>query len=185
MACSVAAARTWHRERLAAVEQAGLRPIMVDLTSFAVLRAVADADHLRHGIAQAEALVDIGARVTNIVVHHGGVPRFVRILLMGGQDVTDAIASSLGVTHEQAEAVKQQLGLGAPEGMDSQAALRVVEAVSAAFVDEVRGSLDYYSHPAAPPRSHVSFSPVAVPDWAGWLSGYRSRPECRSSSARR
>ncbi len=32
----------------------------------------------------------------------------------------------------------------AGDGMDIQAASRVVEAVGAAFVDEVRGSLDYY-----------------------------------------
>ena len=62
--------------------------------------------------AQVEALVDVGARVTNIVVHQGGVPRFVRILLMGGQDVTDAVAERMGVPQEQAEALKQQLGLG-------------------------------------------------------------------------
>ena len=46
---------------------------------------------------QAEALVDVGASVTNIVVHQGGVPRFVRILLMGGGDVTAAVAERLGV----------------------------------------------------------------------------------------
>ena len=82
---------------------------MVDLTSFAVVRSLADADHLGMG-AQVEALVDVGARVTNIVVHQGGVPRFVRILLMGGQDVTDAVAERMGVPQEQAEAMKQQIG---------------------------------------------------------------------------
>ena len=46
--------------------------------------------------AEVEALVDIGARVTNIVVHQGGVPRFIRILLMGGQDLTDAVAERHG-----------------------------------------------------------------------------------------
>jgi type IV pilus assembly protein PilM len=51
----------------------------------------------------------------------------------------------MGMPQEQAEALKQQLGLGsAGEGMDVQAAVRVVEAVTAAFVDEIRGSLDYY-----------------------------------------
>jgi type IV pilus assembly protein PilM len=51
----------------------------------------------------------------------------------------------MGVPQEQAEAMKQQLGLGVGgEGTDVQAATRVVEAVGAAFVDEVRGSLDYY-----------------------------------------
>jgi type IV pilus assembly protein PilM len=49
------------------------------------------------------------------------------------------------VPQEQAEAIKQQIGAGAaPAGMDTEAASRVVEAVSAAFIDEVRGSLDYY-----------------------------------------
>jgi hypothetical protein len=36
----------------------------------------------------------------------------VRILLMGGQDITDAVAERMGVPHAQAEAIKQQLGFG-------------------------------------------------------------------------
>lgn len=140
----VAASRDMVNASLQAVQQAGLSPVMVDLTSFAVIRALADADQLGMG-APVEALVDVGARVTNIVVHQGGVPRFVRILLMGGQAVTDAVAERMGVPQDQAEALKQQLGLGvAGDGMDVQAAHRVVEAVTAAFVDEIRGSLDYY-----------------------------------------
>lgn len=140
----VAASRDMVNASLEAVQKAGLSPVMVDLTSFAVIRSLADADQLGMG-AQVEALVDVGARVTNIVVHQGGVPRFVRILLMGGQDVTDAVAERMGVPQEQAEALKQQLGLGAAgDGMDVQAATRVVEAVTASFVDEIRGSLDYY-----------------------------------------
>jgi type IV pilus assembly protein PilM len=127
---------------LAAVRKAGLSASMVDLTSFAVIRSLADADHLGMG-AQVEALVDVGARVTNIVVHQGGVPRFVRILLMGGQDVTDAVAERMGVPQAQAEAIKQKLADPNP-GRDTQAASRVVDIVGAAFVEEVRGSLDYY-----------------------------------------
>jgi LmbE family N-acetylglucosaminyl deacetylase len=49
----------------------------------------------KSGYAEAfyeKALVYIGARVTNIIVHEGGTPRFVRILLMGGADVTDALS---------------------------------------------------------------------------------------------
>ena len=140
----VAASREMVHASLEAVKKAGLAPTMVDLTSFAVIRSLANADHLGIG-APVEALVDVGARVTNIVVHQGGVPRFVRILLMGGQDVTDAVAERMGIPQQQAEAIKQQLGFGvAGDGMDVQAATRVVEAVGAAFVDEIRGSLDYY-----------------------------------------
>ncbi|HET7736642.1 MAG TPA: type IV pilus assembly protein PilM [Nocardioidaceae bacterium] len=140
----VAASRDMVNASIEAVQQAGLTPVMVDLTSFAVIRSLADGDQLGLG-AHVEALVDVGARVTNIVVHQGGIPRFVRILLMGGQDVTDAVAERMGIPQDQAEAIKQQLGLGvAGDGMDVQAASRVVEAGMAAFVDEVRGSLDYY-----------------------------------------
>ncbi|MDP9395553.1 MAG: type IV pilus assembly protein PilM [Actinomycetota bacterium] len=140
----VAAARDTVMGNIAAVQAAGLEPVMVDLTSFAVIRALATPDHLGMG-ARTEALVDVGARVTNIVVHEGGVPRFVRILLAGGQDLTDAVAERMGVPALQAEALKQEIGVtGQVVAPDLAPAARVVESAAAGFVDEIRGSLDYY-----------------------------------------
>src|SRR3954454_3301440 len=139
----VAASRDMVNANLAAVQRAGLTPVMVDLTSFAVIRSVGLFDDLGVG-APVEALVDVGARVTNIIVHQGGVPKFVRILLMGGQDVTDAVAERMGDPQDEAEAMKQRLGVEPVDGFGAQAADRVVDATMAAFVDEVRGSLDYY-----------------------------------------
>ena len=83
--------------------------------------------------------------VTNIVVHRGGVPPFVRILMMGGQDVTDAVADSMGVTRQKAEALKQLIG----SGIATREALTAGPPLGhrgrqRTFVDEVRGSLDYY-----------------------------------------
>lgn len=144
----VAASRETVLANVQCAERAGLKVTMVDLTSFAVLRSIGkrtDPD------VQTEALVDIGARVTNIVVHSAGVPRFVRILLMGGQDITDAVAERLGVPQVEAEGLKQDLGLhGAPGDLANAA--RAVETTASTFVDEVRGSLDYYraSNPMAP-----------------------------------
>jgi type IV pilus assembly protein PilM len=141
----VAASRDMVLASVDAVRAGGLAPKVVDLTSFAVLRSMGAVDHVGLGSGGVEALVDVGARVTNIILHQGGVPRFVRILLMGGQDITDAVAERMGVPHAQAEAMKQQLGLGAAAGgPEAQAAVRVVEMSGSAFVDEVRGSLDYY-----------------------------------------
>ncbi|MGB8649507.1 MAG: type IV pilus assembly protein PilM [Mycobacteriales bacterium] len=141
----VAAARDMVGSALEAVQQAGLVPQMVDLTSFAVLRALVSMDHTGLDSLQAEALVDIGANVTNIIVHQGGAPRFVRILLMGGADITDAVAERMGVPQDQAESVKQQTGLAAVSGAaDAHPATRAIEATGSAFVEEVRGSLDYY-----------------------------------------
>ena len=139
----VAAARDMVDSTLAAVTAAGLTPSMVDLTSFAVLRSMAHAESGLSGAA--EAIVDVGASVTNIVVHQGGVPRFVRILLMGGSDLTDAVAERLGVPFDQAESVKQSTALAAVPGAgETHPAARALEASGAALVEEVRGSLDYF-----------------------------------------
>jgi type IV pilus assembly protein PilM len=135
---------------LDAVKRAGLRTSRIDLTAFAVLRSLGEVDALGvnpelHG--NAEALVDVGAKVTNIVVHQNGVPRFVRILPMGGDNVTDAVSERMGVPFEQAESVKQELGVSvgsAPMPVLHPAA-GVIDSTAGAFLDEVRGSLAYYA----------------------------------------
>jgi type IV pilus assembly protein PilM len=144
----VAAQRDTVTANVRCAEQAGLQVDSVDLTSFAVLRSMGRQTDLTVGT---EALIDVGARVTNIVVHSAGLPRFVRILLMGGQDVTDAVSEQLGVTLERAEGMKQHFatyGTGEELAMVS----RTVATTAQDFVDEIRGSLDYYasSNPGAP-----------------------------------
>jgi len=144
----VAASAEMVQRTVAAVEKAGLTPVMIDLTPFALLRGLAQVDELGLSGADAEALVDVGASVTNIIVHQGGVPRFVRILLMGGADITEAVSERIGMPIELAESVKQQTGMAEEPGTtsaDSAPADRAIEDGGAAFVEEVRGSLDYYS----------------------------------------
>ena len=142
----VAASRDMVDGAMRAAQQAGLTPTMVDLTPFALLRSLAPMDAQGFDDTEAEALVDIGASVTNIIVHQGGVPRFVRILLMGGNDITDAVAERMGLPVDQAEATKIQLGMTADPMSEAaqHPAARVIEQYAAQFVDEVRGSLDYY-----------------------------------------
>jgi type IV pilus assembly protein PilM len=148
----VAAARDMVGSTLEVVSAAGLTPEMVDLTSFAVLRSLVSADSGFMG-GHAEALVDVGANVTNIVVHEGGMPRFVRILMMGGGDITSSVADRLGVPLDQAEAVKQQTGLAmSGANGDGHPAQRAIEASGGAFIEEVRGSLDFYMAQAGATR---------------------------------
>lgn len=107
----VAASRDMVRSTVGTAEAAGLRPVAVDLSAFALIRALAwpspsypvvptqtrvpEGD--RHSAelpavmtgpppAEVEAIVDVGAAVTNVVVHRSGVPLFVRILLRRGHD---------------------------------------------------------------------------------------------------
>ncbi len=120
---------------------AGLEPAGVDLTPFAVARAVSPAARGEMGTGGAEAVIDVGAGVTTVFIHHNGEPRFVRILLVGGDDATNALANDLSVSFDEAEAVKLDLG----RGVGSPEAQRVLQARVAALVEEIRGSLDYYT----------------------------------------
>lgn len=155
----VAAARETVLASIEAVTAAGLKPVSVDLTSFAIIRALAQPEFLGQA-TEAEALVDIGARVTNIAVHQGGVPRFVRMLLMGGGDVTDAVAERMGIPVDEAERFKISAGVPASAAeRNAVPAAGAIDGSAAAFIDEVRGSLDYYrASPDAVPVTRILLS---------------------------
>jgi type IV pilus assembly protein PilM len=142
----VAASKEMVWRSVDAVRKAGLRPVHVDLVPFALLRAMAKIDHLGFDSGEADVVVNVGASVTNIIVHAGGVPRFVRIVPMGGADITDAIAERLGVGLDEAETVKHQSALSEHPGQfaTERAEAKVIESAGSAFIDEIRNSLDYY-----------------------------------------
>ncbi|HEV8164358.1 MAG TPA: pilus assembly protein PilM [Actinomycetota bacterium] len=132
---------------LHAVRLAGLRAAGIDLNPIALLRSLGPVAALGEG---AEALVDVGARVTNMVVHDNGVLRFVRILLMGGEDATSTLERDLELDRDAAERTK--LAASAGEEVDPEAGELVAQRLEV-FAEEVRGSLDFY-------RSQQDASPL-------------------------
>ena len=139
-----AAQRQMIDQHIEAVLAARLEPIGVDLIPFALVRAVGTVDGM--GLEQAEAggeaIVGIGADVSNIVVHERGLPRFVRILPSGGADITKAVSTALNVSEEEAEQLKR--GSTPDEGPAPPMAEEIVRQRAAALVDEIRSSLDFY-----------------------------------------
>lgn len=125
-----------------AVEAAGLRIARVDLGSFAALRSSASP------ALEAEAVVDIGAQVTNIVIHRYGVPAVVRTVGRGGQQLTERLMERTGVNGVEAEIVKRETGLSSP---DSEAGLILATAVRPLLAD-IRSSMQYFTttNPTAP-----------------------------------
>lgn len=134
-------------------EESRLEPIGVDLLPFALVRAVGSGNGagMELEVTGDEAVIDVGADVTNICVHDHGVPRFVRILPSGGSDITLAIARALGTSDEDAERLKR--GEALPEGPPIEDVRRVALGRAASFVDEIRSSLEFYA--AQSPGSKV------------------------------
>jgi type IV pilus assembly protein PilM len=125
-----------------AVEAAGLTVARVDLASFALLRSVAGAD------LGVEGVVDLGAHLTNVVVHNHGVPQVVRTVTRGGQTLTDHLVSRLGLDPYEAEEAKRANGLVGP---DASVVMSLGDAVRP-LLAEIRSSLHLFSntHPDAP-----------------------------------
>jgi type IV pilus assembly protein PilM len=117
-----------------AVEAAGLNVARVDLASFALLRAAAYLDE------QVEAIVDIGAYATSVVVHNDGEPLIVRTLPRGGAEITERIAARVGATLAEAESIKCRVGLQAEGGPDTAAVVR--EAIRP-LLNEIGSSFAY------------------------------------------
>ncbi len=140
-----------------AAKGAGLRVVAVDLLPFALLRARTGEPTLDP--AATEAIVDVGADVTSVVVHTGGVPRYVRMIPgAGGDSVTEAIQQRYGWTWEEAERTKVYVGLpghahldplqrsvvGEPHDGLEHAAQRVVAEAVVELADEIGTTLDFY-----------------------------------------
>jgi type IV pilus assembly protein PilM len=128
---------------LAVVKAAKLTPVLLDLDAFAMLRALAPAHAIEDG--RGELLIGIGASVTNIVIHQDGLPRFVRVLLMGGQAITDGLMSTADMTFEEAEEAKLRTGLVVDDFSFGDEQASVIADRATRFVDEIRGSMDYYN----------------------------------------
>jgi len=139
----VAAQRPMVETVVGVAQQAKLEPIGLDLTPFALLRAVGEADGAVFDQVGEEAVVDVGADITSICVHDHGVPRFVRILPTGGGDVTTAVSRALGVPMEEAEALK--IGGDVESAANAEDARRVAHGRASSSVDEIRSSLEFYS----------------------------------------
>jgi type IV pilus assembly protein PilM len=150
----VAAQREMLNRLVESAQDAKLDPVGVDLVPFALIRAVGREDGLGLDQTEAggEAIVDIGADVTNICVHERGVARFVRILPSAGRDVTTAVAGQLGISADEAEALKRgESGNGTANNPEGQVILR--NRISN-LVDEIRSSLDFYR--AQTPEAEVT-----------------------------
>jgi type IV pilus assembly protein PilM len=101
-----------------AIEAAKLHVVHVDLASFALLRAASRLDE------QVEALVDIGAHATSVMVHHDGEPLIVRTIPRGGNEITKTIADRLDLPLQEAEELKCRVGLRPDTDPVSAAALK-------------------------------------------------------------
>ena len=136
----VAAIRDAVLGNIGAVRDAGLVPVNVDLIPFALSRLLAPVT-----LTGTTAVIDVGATTTNVVVVKDGVPAFVRIIPMGGNDVTAALTTKLSITEDEAEDLKRTIGLKGTSKQQPEAAT-IIRASVQELIASLRNTLNSYTN---------------------------------------
>jgi len=177
----VAARREMVASFVAPLRSAGLEPVGIDLSAFAMIRALADTEAaalaIEPGEYPSEAILycNVGD-VTNLAVARGRSCLFTRVSHAGLEAIAERLAASRGLGPEHASQWLSYVGLERPleqiEGDPETVAeaRRALEDGVPALLDEVRLSLDYY-------RAQESALPVSRIVLAGLGSTIAGLPQ--------
>ena len=136
----VAAKKDKINELTELVKGAGLVPMVMDVDAFAIENMHA----INYPMSKDEttALVNVGASVMNINIVSKGTSLFTRDIPIGGNRYTESIQRELGLSYEDAEALKK--GGKAAGSNQAAAAQSVIESVNAEVASEIARTIDYF-----------------------------------------
>ncbi len=123
-----------------AIQLAGKHPVIIDVDAFALQNCYEVNYQPKAG--EVVALLNIGAATMNINILNGARSVFARDASVGGSQYTSLLQKELGLTFEQAEAVKR--GLPFPEGIEARPIQPIIETVSEILALEVKKTMDFY-----------------------------------------
>jgi type IV pilus assembly protein PilM len=156
-----------------AIRAAGMEPTVVDVDYFALENMFElNYDPVEGG---AVALVNVGARYSSINILKDGRSSFTGDVPVGGAEFSDALIRQLGVTAEQAEALKYGKTV---TGVEPETVEPVLSSVTEFIVEEIQRALSFFWTAATDePLGAVLLSggPARMPGLTSQLS---ARLEC-------
>lgn len=125
----------------AVVESTGLKCSVLDVSGF----ALANCFEANYGKFSRDVvgILNFGASITNFVVIHNGDVVFCRDIPVGGQNYTNEIHKSLGISAQEAEALK--LSAVSRRGEVPAEVHSIITSTNDMVTEEVRNSLDFLS----------------------------------------
>lgn len=135
----VAAKKSTVGERIELLSEAGLTLGIVDIDSFAVMNAFLNSQREKNKDTT-YALINIGAKTTNINIIRGEKTYLVRDIQIAGNDVTQAIADRLNIEKGKAETLKIN-----PADLKNEIE-PIVKSIFYNLSNEIRLSFDFYEN---------------------------------------
>jgi type IV pilus assembly protein PilM len=123
-----------------AIQLAGKQPTVVDVDAFALQNCYELNYDPQPG--HVVALLNIGASTTNINILNGVRSVFTRDATFGGNQYTSLLQKEMGLTFDQAEAVKR--GMPLPEGIEQREISPILDTVSDILALEIQKTMDFY-----------------------------------------
>ncbi len=141
-------------------KMAGLELVSLETESFAIERSLVGQDK------SPILLIDIGSQATNIAVTMASVPLISRSIDVGGRNITNSVAQSMGVELGRAEQFKRDLG-------SSDQFLQMAQPMLDAIVNEVRYVIELYQNQSSQPLEKVILAGGSA--WLSSLSDHLSK----------
>lgn len=124
---------------VAAISDAGLVPVVVDVDYFA-LENMFEANYTLEP-EEVVALINIGARYSSINIMKGERSAFTGDVPVGGRHFTDMLAQELGISYEQAETLKLT---GPTEESAREKVQSIIATASEQLLDEIQRALSFF-----------------------------------------
>ncbi len=123
------------------VQSSGLTCAVIDVAGFALANCFMNSFGAQRG--QTVAMMNIGASVTNFVVIENGDIVFCRDIPVGGLTYTTEIHKGMGISLEEAEAMKISActGQAAPEEV-----AKIIQSSHEVLAEEIQSSLDFFTN---------------------------------------
>jgi len=148
----VAAKKEMIQDYSAVVSEAGLSPSVIDVNVYALQNAF----EINYEIPKNDTILlcNIGASVANLNIITKGFSSFTRDIPIGGNQITEEIQRQLGLSFEEAEALKLGEGLAGKDPQMFKKRDEIIGSVAANMAVELQRSVDFYT--AATADSHIS-----------------------------
>ncbi len=134
----VAAKKDRVSEMISLVEEAGLKPAVVDVDAFGLENIFCTNFGVGDPIT---GLVNIGASVININVLLEGVSAFTRDISMGGNRYTEEVQKGLNISFNEAEQAKRGETI---EGIDTDRVTQIIADTNVEVAAEIGRTFDYF-----------------------------------------
>jgi type IV pilus assembly protein PilM len=166
------------RERIDNVKQAiqlsGRQPVVIDVDTFALQNCYEVNYQPRE--SDVVTLLNIGASTMNVNIVKGSRSLFTRDITVGGSQFTDMLQRSLGLSYQQAEAVKRGVS-SAADGIQEKSIEPLMSNVTEVVANEIQKTFDFYR--ATTEDNHTVVQKILISGGGSKLTGFAEELSAR------